>query len=417
LISNQPSSSAKSPGQQNHPTQVSPDLAADLFQNIHVGMYVYELEDLDDDRSLRMIAANPAAAAFTGVEAEDLVGRTIDECFPGFRGKGITARFAEVVRSGRATELDTFQYSDGRVSDGVFSVRAFPLGNSLVAVVFEDITRQYRAESNLRLTKFAVDQMANAVFWMKSDAGFIYVNNAACESLGYTREELLSLHLYDIDPSVTRENWETFFDGLRLRRSETRESVHRCKDGREFSIEVSVSRLEWEGQEYDFCFVRDITERRKAEQEIQATNEQLRLERLALEEKDIAMREVLARFEEEKQTTRQQIRTNVEEALTPLLSRLREQGDDNQRRLVDLLEQHLCNIASPFLDILRTSFSRLTPREQEICLMIKAGRRSKEIAGMLNISLLTIHKHREQIRKKLGLKHTNVNLNSFLKTL
>ncbi len=409
--------STKSQDYQNQPTQIPPDLSSDLVQAVPVGMYVYELEDAKNDRSLRMIAANPAAASLTGVKTEDVVGRTIDECFPGLRSKGIPHRYAEVVRTGRATELDAFQYCDDRVAESVFSVKAFPLGRRRVAVVFEDITRQRRVEAMLRLTQFAVDHIENAVFWMKPDGGFLYVNDAACESLGYAREELLSLHFYDIDSLITKEIWENSWKDMRNRQTMTRESIHLRKDGREFPVKTSVNFLTWEGGEYVFCFIRDITGRKQAEKEIRATDEQLQLERLALEEKNIAMREVLARFEEEKQTTREQIRVNVEEALTPLLAKLREQSEGSQRGLIDLLEQHLRDITSPFLDILKTSFSRLTPREQEICLMIKAGRRSKEIAAMLNISLLTIHKHREQIRRKLGLNHTNVNLNSFLRTL
>lgn len=416
-MSDKRAGSTKTCDHESSPVETAPDFLADLFRNVPVGMYVYELENPDDDRSLRLIAANPAATVFTGVKAEDIVGRRIDECFPGLRAKGIPRRYAEVVRSGRPTELDAFQYQDQRVSASVFSVKAFPLDRSRMCVVFEDITEQRRAESTLRLTQFAVDHIADAVFWMTPDAGFIYVNDAACESLGYSREELLTMHLYDIDPLISREVWKECWKEIRGHKALTRESIHRHKDGREFPVEVSVNYLKWEGQEYNFCFVRDISRRKEAEREIHGTNEQLRLERLALEEKNIAMREVLARFEEEKQTTREQIRINVEEALTPLLVKLRERSDDDQRRLLDLLEQHLRDITSPFLDVLRTSFSRLTPREQEICLMIKAGRRSKEIARMLNISLLTIHKHREKIRKKLGLNHTHVNLNSFLKTL
>ncbi|MCP4684552.1 MAG: PAS domain S-box protein [bacterium] len=416
-MTNQRSGSADAHNNRNNDVQAAADLATDLVREVPVGMYVYELENVEDDRSLRLISANPASAVFTGVKTEEIVGRLIDECFPGLRAKDVPQRYAEVIRTGRATRLEAFRYGDDRVVEGVFSVKAFPLGSCRVAVVFEDISERRRVESMLRLTKFAVDHSTNSVFWMKPDGKFIYVNDSACEALGYTREELLSLSLFDIAPPVNRDEWAARYQELRRNRSMIRESILRRKDGHEFPVEVSVNHLEWESEEYDFCFVRDVTERRKAEREIQATNEQLRLERLALEEKNIAMREVLARFEEEKQTTREQIRINVEETLTPLLARLRQQCDENQRHLIDLLEQHLRDIASPFLDILKTSFSKLTPREQEICLMIKAGRRSKEIATMLNISLLTIHKHREQIRKKLGLKHTNVNLNSFLKTI
>ena len=48
--------------------------------------------------------------------------------------------------------------------------------------------------------QFATDQAADAVFWMDGEARFLYVNDEACETLGYTRDELLQLGLFDIDP-------------------------------------------------------------------------------------------------------------------------------------------------------------------------------------------------------------------------
>jgi DNA-binding NarL/FixJ family response regulator len=163
-------------------------------------------------------------------------------------------------------------------------------------------------------------------------------------------------------------------------------------------------------------FVSTIT-RARAEKELRAANEKLIADGKSLENKNIAMREVLASFEEEKQATKRQILTNVEEALLPLLTRIREGTEPSHQKLVDLLEQYLKDITSPFIDELKLSFSKLTPRELEICRMIKVGRPSKEIAGILNVSLLTVHKHREQIRRKLGIKNSRTNLSSYLQSL
>lgn len=157
--------------------------------------------------------------------------------------------------------------------------------------------------------------------------------------------------------------------------------------------------------------------RSRTERELRTVNEQLLADRKALEDKNIAMREVLASVEGEKQATRDQIATNVEESLLPLLDRVKELSSGPQKKLVELLEQYLKDITSPFIDKLKRDFSKLTPRELEVCNMIKAGRPSKDIAQALNVSLLTIHKHREQIRNKLGLKNSNTNLNTFLQSI
>ena len=165
----------------------------------------------------------------------------------------------------------------------------------------------------------------------------------------------------------------------------------------------------------DEMFVSAIV-RSRAEKKLREANEKLVKESRALHDKNIAMREVLSQIEEDKQAIRQQISTNVEEALLPLVARIKKQSRESDRQLIELLEQYLKDISSPFMDSLRSSFSKLTPRELEVCHMIKAGRPSKDIASLLNVSLLTVHKHREQIRRKLGLKNSNINLSSYLQS-
>ncbi len=156
--------------------------------------------------------------------------------------------------------------------------------------------------------------------------------------------------------------------------------------------------------------------RARSERELQQAHMDLLAERKALEAKNIALREVISAVEDERQVTRTQITTNVEESLLPLLDRIKERSRGPQLQLLELLERYLKDIASPFIEHLKTKFSRLTPREIEICNMIRAGRPSKDIASALNVSVLTVHKHREQIREKLGLKNSNINLNSYLQS-
>ena len=70
---------------------------ADIVKNIPIGLHIYYLEDLHDDRTLRMIATNSAASEFTGLPMESVIGRTLDENFPNLREKGIPQVYAEVV--------------------------------------------------------------------------------------------------------------------------------------------------------------------------------------------------------------------------------------------------------------------------------------------------------------------------------
>ncbi|MFT5375921.1 MAG: PAS domain S-box-containing protein [Candidatus Latescibacterota bacterium] len=122
--------------------------ADDIINSIGVGLYIYHLEDMDDreGRTLRLVSANQATADMTGVAVVDVVGKTIDENFPGLRAMGLPQIFAEVVRSGQPTTLEDVYYSDDRIVESIYATKLFPLSNQHVGVSFENITEQKKAE-------------------------------------------------------------------------------------------------------------------------------------------------------------------------------------------------------------------------------------------------------------------------------
>ena len=144
------------------------------------------------------------------------------------------------------------------------------------------------------------------------------------------------------------------------------------------------------------------------------TLEMLKKESQALKEKNITLKEVLSHIEEDKMEIRQKIGATVAQVLLPALNRLiRKDGSVNQT--------YLNILKSGLPDLIQASgasihmYSKLSPREREICNMIKNGASSKEIAAALNISLATVRKHREFIRRKLGISHKDINLTNYLK--
>jgi len=139
-----------------------------------------------------------------------------------------------------------------------------------------EIAERKRVEETLRLTQFSVENAGDAVFWMCSDARFIFVNHAACSSLGYSREELLSMTVHDIDPKFPAAVWPEHWKEVRERGSFIIESRHRTKDGRIFPVEITVNYLQFEGREYNCAFARDITERKEAEKEREQIQAQFR---------------------------------------------------------------------------------------------------------------------------------------------
>jgi PAS domain S-box-containing protein len=127
-----------------------------------------------------------------------------------------------------------------------------------------DISDRRRSEEALRLTQFAVDRAGDAAYWVKPDGRLIYVNDQACKVLGYSREELLSLTIHDVNPEFPPQVWSDHWEDLRRRKSYTMETRHRAKDGRILPVEVNVNYVEFDGKEYNCASARDISVRVQA---------------------------------------------------------------------------------------------------------------------------------------------------------
>lgn len=133
----------------------------------------------------------------------------------------------------------------------------------------EDITERRRAEKELLLTKFSLENASDAVLWIDKHGRIVYANEAACRSLKRSRDELVSLSIPDIDPLVSPHAWAALWENLKARGSITLESQHKDKDGRIFPVEVTANYLYFDGEVYSFAFTRDISERRRMQAQLQ----------------------------------------------------------------------------------------------------------------------------------------------------
>lgn len=128
-----------------------------------------------------------------------------------------------------------------------------------------EIDERKRVEDRLQRTQYAVDHAADQIFVIDSRGYFIDVNESACRRLGYSKEELLTMSVMDIDPDFPPEAWLALWAALTKDRQLRIETRHRSKSGEIYPVEVVANYLCHNGQELDYAVVRDVSERRQAE--------------------------------------------------------------------------------------------------------------------------------------------------------
>jgi len=155
-----------------------------------------------------------------------------------------------------------------------------------------------------------------------------------------------------------------------------------------------------------------IIERKNMERTLRKSRTELWKQKTSLERKNIALQEVIGQIEVERNNIKNEISTNVTGILLPILEKIKIKKGKSKH--LNLLEYHLKKITSSFGHKITERQFKLTPREIEICSMVKGNLTSKEISAILNISPQTIEKHRKNIRKKLKVPDKKTKLTTFL---
>ena len=206
---------------------------------------------------------------------------------------------------------------------------------------------------------------------------------------------------------------ETFIGqaSVALQRRRMEEELKRYREHLEERVEERTADLKSANEQLK----REIKERKKMEQALIESESKLQKKKLALEQKNIALREIIAQIEFEKRKIQNDIETNINAVVSPILKKLA--IEKAPLKYVDLLQHHLTKLTSSFGSKITEKNLNLTPREIEICNMVKGGLTSKDISNLLSVSYRTVEKHRRNIRQKIGISNKNINLTSFLHNL
>lgn len=128
----------------------------------------------------------------------------------------------------------------------------------------KEIVVRREAEQNLILLNFAIKNVSESIFLVDENARLQFINEESCRILGYSRFELLSMSVPDINTDILMGQWPDHWNMLKMKHSLTFETSLKAKDGRIFPVEINANYIEYDNQNYIMALVRDITERKLA---------------------------------------------------------------------------------------------------------------------------------------------------------
>ena len=144
------------------------------------------------------------------------------------------------------------------------------------------------------------------------------------------------------------------------------------------------------------------------------SQQELLIERKSLQDINESLHDFLKQSQREKRIFGGMIQAKIDKILMPIIHELEVDIDQKQKIYLSILKKNLKNIVAPFVDEDKTIIFKLTHTELLICNMIRSGMTTKEISNVRGISLATVNRHRESIRKKLKLTNRKINLRNYL---
>lgn len=249
-----------------------------IIEGSPTGIHLYELEP---DETLAFLGANPAADRILGIEHARLVGRTIDDVFPGLRESGVPECYREVARTGSPWHADLVTYGDRRI-EGAYEVWAYSIRPGRIVVQFVDIADRLALEEELRELgrqwKVVFEAIGQPVMILGPDREILSVNRATERVTGLAADEMIGRPCTEIFHGSTEPPGECPFH--RVQQSEEKDGpVEMVVEGMGGTYLVSCTPIyDDDGRlEKVVHLATEITDRVRYEQDLRLANDKLAL--------------------------------------------------------------------------------------------------------------------------------------------
>ncbi len=224
----------------------------------------------------QFIDVNQTACDRLGYRRDELLTMTVSDINPNYPMEAWPGHWRDLKEAKKAVYESVHLKKDGTSIPVEISKSFATVGGEEFAFAFvRDITERKKVETLLESTQFAVDNNVSAIVRINSAGRLIYVNHAACQDLQYSRDELLSMHIWDIDLNWPEDDWLDRWNQIKHAGSSMIETMHRRKDGSVVDCEVTACYVSFDGEDFVFAFCVDITDRKQAQQRLRQRETQL----------------------------------------------------------------------------------------------------------------------------------------------
>jgi PAS domain S-box-containing protein len=404
--------------------KISEERCSMLLENIQDGYYEV---DLDGNYTF----FNEGLLRITGFSRDEMLGmnnrRIVDE----FSNKKVFGVFHQVYLTGvpaHAFDWECIRKDGSRrfveVSVSLKrDVKGRPAGFMGIA---RDITERKLAERTLRESeeryRTIIENIQDGYYEVDLDGNYTFFNDGLLRITGYSRQEMLGMNNRRIVDEFNNKKVFGVFHQVFLTGVPAHAFDWECirKDGSRRFVEVSVTlRRDVYGKPAGFMGIaRDITERKRYQADLEAKEDELKQKNKSLEEANTALNVLMKKVEEHRAAYEETLRDNLNKVAMPCLQRAREKIKDRAAtEQLGLLEDCLNAIFAPYAHTLAAEFPRLTSTEIDVANFIVQGKRTKEIANVLNVTPKAIEVHRNNLRRKFGLTNQKTGLRTHLLAL
>jgi two-component system NtrC family sensor kinase len=230
------------------------------------------------DSSGIMVMANEAMALLIDQPVSEIEGKHSWFEFVAEADRKKAQDYHRLRRSHPGTAPEHYEFrlidTNGGSHEIEISVAMFP-GTDLSLLSCIDVTHLKTAQEMGRLTRFAVENAPESIFWLSEEGAVLYANGAACRMLGYNLGQLMGLSIAEIDTSRSKRDWHKLLKELRQTGSMVWQSEYRRHDSQVMPVEVLINFIQLNDKNYYWAFARDTTAHRLAEKREQQLQSEL----------------------------------------------------------------------------------------------------------------------------------------------